>query len=326
MEAAAGGGTGRVGAGSREPERGGPGRRRRTLPASGSGRLAGSECSRAPAPPGDGGDHSPPLLVARLQSLPRRRRRRPRPPRRAAPMPGSPRSPDRLLALLARPPARNAPPAPAAPPASARTRGPGEVRDPRPSRRSCCAPLARPESCHPKTRPGPRPRPARGCGRTDGLGRASGDSHRKADGGGRALGRGGWEQGGRGRRRERGGTEEREGPGGDAREGARGSRGAEDRGRGGAGRVGRSRPGRGERGPRGAERGELAGPARERAGWEGLWTPKADLGRLEKFGDKRSGGRGEVGGVWGNTEVEIWIMGLYWTDGEEGQEAEAGGV
>lgn len=96
--------------------------------------------------------------------------------------------------------------------------------------------------------------------------------------------------------------------------------------RGGAGRVGRSRPGRGERGPRGAERGELAGPARERAGWEGLWTPKADLGRLEKFGDKRSGGRGEVGGVWGNTEVEIWIMGLYWTDGEEGQEAEAGGV
>lgn len=36
------------------------------------------------------------------------------------------------------------------------------------------------------------------------------------------------------------------------------------------GEFGRSRPGRGGRGPRGAERGELPGPARERAGWEGL--------------------------------------------------------
>lgn len=37
----------------------------------------------------------------------------------------------------------------------------------------------------------------------------------------------------------------------------------------------------------------------ERVGWEGLWIVKVDLGRLEKFGDKRGCGRGEVGGVWG---------------------------
>lgn len=276
-----------MGAGSRGPERGGPGRRQRTLPASSSGRLAGCECGRAPAPPGDGGGHSPPLLTARLQSLPRRRRRRPRPPRRAAPMPGSPRSPDRLLALLARPPARNAPPAPApaAPPASARTRGPGEARDPRPSRRWCRAPLARPEACHPETRPGPRPRSGAGL-RADGQ--AGRRVRRLAQESGRRR-EGARERGmGAGRKREK--------------EGARrngGERGARRRREGGSARQ--SGGGGSGKGRRRASWPKPAGAQRERASLRRAWGargPRAGEGWVGGAVDCE-GRPGEAGEVWG---------------------------